>query len=229
MLIHCAPIFFLPTESISPATICANGTVGLIDTGQKKLLVTCAHVWTGFEDLRLTHPSSQLAVIFASGYAKPERINKTNLIDFDAGLDLAVFEACPEWNMGHKEFYRITRWPVPQAKVGQPIAFLGFAGTGRKTSAHWGQFSYSVFGLSVNCTSDRKLVTNSPSKGTLFFDDGKPIGPIDIRGMSGSPAYVRDRKGGFNLAAFVQMGHMSDDSIFLTHASFLNPDGTLTK
>ena len=118
---------------------------------------------------------------------------------------------------------------VPQAKVGQAITFLGFTGMGRRSQLNWGQFDYSAFGLTVNDVSDRKLVSNNPSKGTLYDNDGNRIAPIVISGMRSSPAYVRDINGGFNLAAFVQMGQTSDDPIFLAHASFLNPDGTLKK
>src|SRR5688500_1009048 len=48
LLHHCAPIFFLPAEGALPETIPNNGTVALIEDGQRQFLVTCAHVWDGF-------------------------------------------------------------------------------------------------------------------------------------------------------------------------------------
>jgi hypothetical protein len=152
------------------------------------------------------------------------------LIDSEPGIDLVVFRARPEaWDMGYKEFYRIDRWPIPRAKVHDPIAFIGFPGGGRRTSDRVGNFTYSAFGLSVSDVSDRKLVIAGKSNDTrsLCDNDGNAIPPISMGGLSGSPAYVRTGTAQFRLAGFVQMGRASSDDIFLTHASFLNRDGTL--
>lgn len=231
LLTHCAPVFCLPTTIPRAETIHANGTVGLIDTGQKKLLVTCAHVWTEFENFRAKNPSAQLAVIFADGFGHPEYITNERPLDYDQDLDLAVFEAHPEsWNMATKQFYRIDRWPVPKVRQGDLIAFLGFAGVGRHTGPGFGAFNYSFFGLSVTASSDRKVVLDDQTSSRKLFDnEGNSIPPMEMGGMSGSPAYVRSRWGTISLAGFVQMGRTSDGMIFLTHAAFLNADGTLQR
>ena len=69
-----------------------NGTYCLIDTGKKRLLVTCHHVWQAYLDYQRENPDVTLAINLGDGdasiaFAFPER----QLIDTDADLDLAVF------------------------------------------------------------------------------------------------------------------------------------------
>jgi len=230
MLLHCAPIFFMPAPDAKPSAICANATVALLDTGLKKVMVTCCHVWEEFLNFRVSTPTACLCTVFVSGWGQPIVISDEALIDSDAGIDLVVLQASPEaWNMGYKEFYRIERWPIPKARVDDPIAFIGFPGGGRHTSDRVGNFTYSAFGLSVSDVSERKLLIagKSNDKRGLFDNHGNRIPAILMGGLSGSPAYVRDGKARFLLTGFVQMGRTSSDDIFLTHASFLNSDGTL--
>jgi hypothetical protein len=232
MLRHCAPIFFVPAGDARPSAICASATVALLDAGLKKLLVTCFHVWDEFLDYRASTPSACLCTVFVNGFGPPVVVRDEALVDSDPGVDLAIFQASPEeWDMGCKEFYRIERWPIPNARVGDPIAFIGFRGAGRYTSHGVGNFTYSAFGLSVSDVSDRKLVIagGSSDKRSLWDNNGNAISPISMGGLSGSPAYVRTGTEGFLLAGFVQMGRTSSDDIFLTNASVLNRDGTLRR
>lgn len=227
LLQHCAPIFFLPSESAGPGSIENNGTLGLIDTGQRTILVTCCHVWDGFLDYRATNRTARLATVFSNGFHRPAFLD-SEPISVSRDLDLAVFEARPVWDMGYKQFRHPDRWPIPRAVAGQPVAFVGFAGEGRLCQGFIGEFQYSFFGLSISAASDRKLMLAQDKSRVLRDNQGNIIAPIRLGGMSGSPAYVRSRSGAFSLAGFVQMGRGSDDDIFLTHASFLHPDGTLS-
>jgi hypothetical protein len=133
--------------------------------------------------------------------------------------------------MGRKEFYRVERWPIPKAKVGDPITFVGFPGKARVTTDELGNFQYSAFGLTVSAVSERKFVITGkgPNRGILRDNGGNIVPPMALGGMSGSPAYVRDRRAGFQLAGFVQMGNTSSDDLFFTSASFLNRNGTLRR
>jgi hypothetical protein len=231
MISHCAPIFFLPHAEARPCDITANGTTALLDTGQRKVLVTCFHVWDEFQIYSDKIPTACLCTIFSNGFRFPIGIPATALIDSDEGLDLAVIEATPEiWDMGYKEFYRIERWPIPKAMVGSPIAFVGFPGEARITNEHGGNFQYSAFGVTVAGVSDRKIVIAGKGEpGNLLDNDGNKLPPMLMEGLSGAPAYARDGKARFLLAGFVQMGKTSSDDLFLTHASVLNRDGTLNK
>ena len=231
LLLYCAPIFFLPSENATPDTIYANGTVGLIDTGKKKLLVTCAHVWSEFLNYRSKNPLARLSVIFENGPGLPEQILDSSLLGFDDGIDMAVFEAHPErWRMGKKQFHRVPFWPIPKARDGDLVAFLGFSGRSRKTNPQLGMFNYSVFGMTVTNSSDRKIIFASPEGGRrVLNNDDNPVPGLSIGGMSGSPAFVRDHFGEFHLTGFIQMGRDSSSHIFATHAFFLNADGSLRR
>ena len=229
LLQHCAPIFFLPYPGAMPGSITNNGTVALLNTGRRKLLVTCHHVWSGFEEYRKEHPSARLGTVFADGFGQPVFVDELAMLDWDEGLDILIFEAAPHrWPMGGKEFFRIHHWPIPKAQKGEIVAFLGFAGEGRNTAGNIGQFSYTFFGLSITDSSyGRAVLAKDSSPRHLYHDDGTPRTPMRMGGLSGSPAYVRDRTGAFSLTGFVSMGNTSADDIFLTHAAFINPDGSL--
>jgi hypothetical protein len=45
----CGPLFFTRSLESAVDNVTANGSFGLVDTGQKKLLVTCHHVLEEFE------------------------------------------------------------------------------------------------------------------------------------------------------------------------------------
>jgi hypothetical protein len=232
MLRHCAPVFFIPAVDSKPSEIVANGTIALLDTGEKLVLMTCNHVLDAFHEYKQKQGTGCLCTVFDGYVRRPIVIDENTVIDADQGVDLAVFPAFPQsWPMGTKEFYRVERWPIPKAKVGDPISFIGFPGNARVTTDALGNFQYSSFGLTVSDVSDRKFVIrgDGPDRGRLEDNDGNLIQPIALRGMSGSPAYVRDKRAGFQLAGFVQMGDSSSDDLFFTHASVLNRDGSLRK
>ncbi|HEV2434634.1 MAG TPA: hypothetical protein VG077_01420 [Verrucomicrobiae bacterium] len=48
LLRYCGPIFIVP--SLESNEILDAGTYSLIDTGEKRLLVTCQHVWEKYEE-----------------------------------------------------------------------------------------------------------------------------------------------------------------------------------
>src|SRR6266852_1816998 len=48
----CGPIFFTLSLKSALGNVTNNGSFGLVDTGSKKLLVTCHHVWKEFQERR---------------------------------------------------------------------------------------------------------------------------------------------------------------------------------
>jgi hypothetical protein len=230
LLSFCAPIFFLPSANSKPENIAANATIAFIDSGEKKFLVTSAHVWTEFQDYKVKNPEGRLGILFINGFGYPEFLNEKLLIDFDIDLDLAVFNVLPNWQFARKQFHRVFKWPINKANEGDKIAFLGFAAVGREITDREGKFSYSSFGLTVTSVSDRKLVINSSEADAPVFDNsGKIVRNVELGGMSGSPVYILNRQGNFRLTGFIQMGATTDALIFATHAHFLNKDGTLNR
>jgi hypothetical protein len=228
MLTHCAPIFILPNSVPVPNTIHANGTVALIDTGSRRVLVTCEHVWSYFVNFRIEHKEARFAVVFRNGPGLPIHVDDASLIDCDTELDLAVFDAgLFDEAKGFKEFYRIYRFPVVDPKPRQPISFVGFPGEARRGSEVVGHFGYSSFGLTVSDVSSSLIVLANTDPRILRDNHGNQVPPIDIGGMSGAPAYTRTSSGGFNLVGFVRAGNNSNTDIRLSKASFLREDGKL--
>ena len=93
MLSFCGRIFITFGLRTYPEQMIDNGTYSLIDTGKRRLLVTCHHVWQAYLSCRTESPDAALGINLGYGDASiafgfPER----QLIDADADLDLVVFD-----------------------------------------------------------------------------------------------------------------------------------------
>ena len=99
LLNFCGPIYIAPSITSPPSETIANGSFGLIDTGERKVLVTCCHVWDAYEDEKMRNPEVVLAVVLGTGLKTysftPE------VIDADRDIDLAVFK-CSDGNWEEK-------------------------------------------------------------------------------------------------------------------------------
>lgn len=230
MLSHCTPIFFMPSRTASPASITANGTVALIDTGTRKILVTCAHVWFEFLKFREENNDAILSMKFRYGRGPLTGLLDAALIDCDEDLDLAVFATgLSDDILGLKTFFKIHTFPISDPKPRQPISWVGFPGEARRVSETDMNFGYAAFRLTVSDVSYQRIVLANNDPRVLRDGEGKSVPPIDVGGMSGAPAYTRSLSGGFNLAGFVRAGDNSGSDIRLSKASFLRRDGSLLR
>lgn len=228
MLRHCVPIFILPTGNPFVTDIYANGTAGLIDTGTRKLLVTCEHIWAEFLRFRKDNPTARLAVVCKEGPGFPVLIDDKSLIDCDSELDLAVFDANPFIDqLGPKAHFSVYQFPVVDPKAKDPISFIGFPGQFRHSAEGVARFRYSSFWLSVADVSDTRIILTNADRRHMYDNDRNLVLPHDLGGMSGAPVFTRTSSWGFKLAGFVRAGNSSDRSIFLSKASFLRRDGSL--
>jgi hypothetical protein len=136
MLAFCGPIFITPGLTTIPEQMIDNGTYSLIDTGEKRLLVTCQHVWQAYLDCRSANPDAALGLTLGEGdasiaFASPEG----QLIEVDADLDLAVFDFEPSQvhlnnvRVNHqKDWFPIRQWPISKIGEGEYVALMGFPG-----------------------------------------------------------------------------------------------------
>jgi magnesium chelatase family protein len=67
MLTYCGPIFITPGLMTYPDQMIDNGTYPLINTGQRRLLVTCHHVWQAYLDCRKINPDAALGINLGNG------------------------------------------------------------------------------------------------------------------------------------------------------------------
>lgn len=246
MLAFCGPIFIAPGIDTYPAQVIDNGTYSLIDTGQRRIMVTCHHVWQAFLDCRADSPKAVLCLSLGEGDANiaftfPER----QLIDTDPDLDLAVFDFGPnqllvnEARVNHqKNWFRIQQWPIPKASNGDYLVLMGFPGKRVKKDGRLCQFTTQAIPLKLSGVGHKELLILNQAENVEVFNDIKNW----LGGLSGSPAYTLNPQGA-SLAGFVKAGYKRPDSVspntgknslfagslLLTHAQFLQPDGTLLR
>src|SRR5438132_14392351 len=96
LLRYCGPIFVAPALNSYPEQMIASGTYALIDTDQKRFLVTCCHVWDKYVEQHDANLETILAVALGEGksviaFKNPE----LHKLAVNRDLDLAVFEFGP--------------------------------------------------------------------------------------------------------------------------------------
>ena len=217
---HCGPIFF--TRSLKRASkedIITNGSFGLVDTGTKKLLVTCNHVWEGFDEEHFKDANVKMCVCLDS--KNPVYLDEKHLIDHDKQADLATFDmtellsAC-----GGLKFFNIRSKPPPKVKRGDIIFLIGFPGHGRNAGGDFIAFNRNPFGMIVSSVDGNRFHANV---------ENIPWEVDKYGGISGCPAFLisAGRANELQLAGFA-MGVWMKQLMF-THAGQLLPDGTIKR
>jgi hypothetical protein len=242
----CGPIFITPGLMTYPSDMIDSGTYSLIDTGRKRLLVTCHHVWQEYLENLKTNPDTTLGLNLGDGnssiaFACPER----QIIDADPELDLVVFAFDPAQIRANnvavrhkKEWFPIGEWPIAHAQEGSYLVLMGFSGEQSEKKGTQITFMTQPVPLKVSGIGLKQIAIFNESENQEVFGDIKN----SLGGFSGSPAYTLGEKGsslvgfvksGYKQSRPLQVGPQPDSvfagSLFLTHASFLNPDGTLAR
>jgi hypothetical protein len=241
LLRYCGPVFVAPSLHSHPNEMIANGTYALIDTGQRRLLVTCCHVWDEYQQQHDNNREATLGVVLGDGgrciaFKNPEK----HLLANDRDLDLVVLEFAPTSTKlcRGKSWFKILDFPIPKAEKGEYIITMGFPKAWRTVAGKECKFGYAPIPLAVTATNDRTIAT--------FYVEGNLDVLNDIKdslaGVSGSPAYRLTDDGELGLVGFAKMGPEESNAparkyqslpgsqlqaVFFTHACFLQPDGTL--
>lgn len=239
---YCGPIFVAPALNSYPEQMLGNGTYALIDTGQRRLLVTCCHVWDEYEKQHETNSEAILAISLGDGDSNIAFKNpKNHLISLDRDSDLVVLEFEPEEiKVSHeKSWFKISNWPIPRIKKGNHIVTLGFPGAWRRAAGVECVFRRVVIPFAVTDVGNYSIAAFSDGKNDQVLNDMKNC----LGGFSGSPAYHFNENRELRLVGFVKSGVESEDApnkkyqtspdsplpaVFFTHASFLQPDGSLS-
>ncbi len=238
---YCGPIIVAPSIDSLPAAMTA-GTYSLIDTGEKRLLVTCCHVWDEYDAMYDRNSKVVLAVNLGDGDCTIAFKNPlAHRLAFDRDLDLVVLEFDPKAiPVRHqKHWFKIPEWPIPQVAKGDCIATLGFPRARRKVTGIHVTFGCAALPF---CATD----TNNRSAAVFYDEENKQV--LDtvrdcLAGMSGSPAYQVTENGELRLVGFTKTGSLESDAptrrcpalagsplsahMSLTHASFLQRNGAL--
>jgi hypothetical protein len=221
----CGPLFFSCCPELLPMNVVSNGTFGLVDTGQRKLLVTCSHVVADFDREKAENPDFQIAVLLGAGY--PVGLARSQLIDSDSRLDLATFDMEPVLShCSERRFYRLDEHPAPTLKPRDILAFIGYTGESRSLDPMGANFGYQSFGLSVADVSGFQIAADVSDTTLLSDREGQTLPPSRSHGgISGAPCFQLTRKNVLRLAAFATEEGLG--LVRMTHASRIRADGTL--
>jgi len=213
----CGPIFFTTSLESARGNVLAGGSFDLVDTGTKKVLVTCYHVWEGFEKERLAHPGLNLCLCLDVG--PPVVFSPDMPIDAYRRLDLAVFDMDPYLAAcAGRKFFPLNEHPPQKVNKGDEIFFIGFSGHMRIERSDFVAFGRQGFGLGV-CSVD----------GFRFHADASRIKSQgdEFRGISGCPCFKVRRGYPIKLVGFAS--ELNFDYLQFTHSLCLNKDGTLIR
>ena len=221
----CGPIFF--TNSLQVPNASANGSFGLVDTGRKKLLVTCHHAWEEFQVARHNQPNLQMCLCLDQG--PPVVFAPSSPIAEDPRLDIATFDmkallaAC----VGRK-FYPLMQKRPRKVLAGDGLFFIGFPGRMRRIEHGAIVFGRAPFAVHL-CSADSWHIQSDISKLAMT--------PDEFGGISGCPCFLlrpgkRTVMAGAGEATTVQLVGFATSVLFgrylsFTHASCLNGDGTI--
>lgn len=210
-------------ESAVDENIICNAGFGLVDTGERKLLVTCNHVWEEYQNERRHDAKIRLCVCLDRN--SPVVLAPSQLIDHNSRLDIATFDMEPILAAcDGRRFYPLNRNPAPLVAKGDRLVMLGNPGIFRSGTAEGLEFGVTTYVLHV-----------SSADGFRFHSD---ISNVEMRnvpppvrvpassphgGISGSPCFLLGQP--CRLIGFA-VGHWSHYLCF-THARCLNSDGTI--
>jgi hypothetical protein len=194
-------------------------------------------------ECRKENPAAALGINLGDGdasvaFAFPER----QLIAEDSDLDLAVFDFEPsqirvnKTQIKHqKDWFPIRQWPILKPNDGEYLALMGFPGKRINKDGMLCTFRTQVLPLKITHVGQKQIYIMNEGENVEVFNDIKSW----LGGLSGSPAYTISKNGaslvGFVKSGFKQGGEETNTgaasvfsgSLSLTHACFLQPDGTL--
>jgi len=214
----CGVIYFTRSLEEAEGNVIANGSFGLVDTGSRKLLVTCFHVWDEFQKARHENPRIKMCLMLDKGPALVFAPGKP--VGEDPEIDLATFEMDPVCvASANREFYPLKENPPRKVSEGDVLLFIGFPGNLRRVTKEGLGFGRVPFGVKV-CSVDRWHIHSEISK--------LKMKPDEFGGISGCPAFVVRPRKPIQMVGFVTSVVLGEYLCF-THAKCLNADGTITE
>jgi hypothetical protein len=222
----CGPIFFARSLDADLAeNVAANGSFGLVDTGKRKLLVTCQHVWEAFDAAKIQHPAMRLCICLSSNSIVT--LHPVQPIDQDETLDLASFDMEPFLDQcAESTFVPFDCDKVPPVCKGDALAFVGFPGHVVAQTSIGAKFNRTLHATFAYDVTDRCVVSDvrrlKPKEKKRSTEQD-----ADYGGISGSPCFVVRQNLSLDLVAFATSHGLS--VLRFTLARYLNADGTLKK
>jgi hypothetical protein len=172
----CGPLFFTNSLHTPSGNIPHNGSFGLINTGEKKLMVTCHHVWNKFKELRSENPKLMFGVCF--DMPKPVTIEMDSLfVDEDKRCDLVTFDMQSLLPIcGGLEFFNLYQNRPPKINVGDVLYLIGFPGKGRQDGENSIGFPRQPIGVQATEIGNFGFYADVGNL-EVYADERKPLFP----------------------------------------------------
>jgi hypothetical protein len=204
------------------------GTFGLIDTGQKKLLVTCWHVIFGpggFQEVHSENPAYRFAVGIGGRF--PASLSFEDLmkikVDEDRRCDLVTFnvgddEALGLIAMSNLQFFNLKANRPPKLKVGDVLYLIGYPGKGKVENENSIGHPRQPFGVQAVHVGE-----------STFQARGiEGLNETDYGGISGAPCFVVSETTPIRLVGFATGFAPNEINLIqFTYARYIGEDGII--
>ncbi len=173
----CGPLCFTRSLKSAVGNVDTNGSFGLVDTGKKKLLATCYHVWDEFEKLHHQCPELKMCIFLDRNPSIGARgiVLDFQSIDQDKHFDLVTFDIEPLLSeCRNRKFYPLNQNPARRVEKGDQLVFLGYPGVLRSATVESVEFGSMVYAVEVSSVD-----------GLIFHSDGCSHGAGRERGVAG--------------------------------------------
>jgi hypothetical protein len=230
---HVAMAAFVGPPPATPNDVKNNGTVSFVNLLGGKFLITNHHVWYGFKTFQESNAGARLAVT-GEGRVPMVDITTVELVDEDAGLDLAIlkYDRNEIIESAGNVFYVPKRWPLDTALDGDDVVVVGYPGKRRNPTQEELKFESVLLGLKILSVSDRKYMLGftNPDPIVHVFSS-RPIEQWLWGGMSGSMVYRLDLNSNqFYVTGFLHAaGEGLNTYFFASRADLINEDGTIRR
>lgn len=227
ILPYCGPLFFARSRESATGNVTDNGTFGLVDTGEKKVLVTCHHVWDELQKAR--REDSTIRLLAGLDRNPPVVLDPSQLLDHDESLDIATYDVEPLLAAcAGRKFYALNQNPAPSVEKGDQLVFAGYPGQFRSSTDEGVQLGRVMYKVSVSDVSGLRFVADISRIKVAYNRKPEPeVRETPHGGISGSPCFRLRGDRPLHLVGFatsVCLGILS-----FTDARCLNPDGTIDK
>lgn len=222
-----------------------NGTCCLVNTKKQRLLVTCAHVWDGFECYRSTHNGTRMWISLVADDSLnapsfPALLSNPKLLAKDDSLDLATITFDEIDSLDGRRFYNLMLRRPSQVRKGDIVHFLGYPGDAIREGNQNLVLYYFYSSQTIHDVGQTRFVLHS-EKGEIHHEDklGKATVAVRAGGVSGAPVFKVRPDFGLELVGIVsrlcssglsggeQLYEMSDGDVFVTYVHFIQDDGSI--
>lgn len=228
-----------------PEPLADNGTCCLIQTRVRRFVVTCEHVWRGYEAFWKAHIESRLWINLVrddqvSAPSAALTLSNPQIIAADKSLDLAVFTFDEIDTLEPCRFWPFRFATASKTNKGDIVHFLGFPGEALRAGASKRILNYCFSSRPIHDVGHTKFMLHS-APGTMHHKNraGDDCAAFRICGASGAPVFKVGQNFSLSLAGVIsdlgssgcgsatQPYEMSDGDIYITHACFIQEDGSI--